>query len=69
VVCRRPEDGEWYPDICSLTHGEIGQFIGVSRETVTPILSDFRYQELLESRGSTLMISNRRALKIYAGMD
>ena len=54
---------------CSLTHGEIGQFIGVSRETVTRILSDFRYQELLESRGSTLMISNRRALKIYAGMD
>ena len=52
---------------CSLTHGEIGEFIGVSRETVTRIFSEFRYQELLESRGSTLIISNRRALEIYAG--
>jgi CRP/FNR family cyclic AMP-dependent transcriptional regulator len=54
---------------CSLTHGEIGECIGASRETVTRIMSDFRYQELLESRGSELIISNRRALEIYAGMD
>jgi CRP/FNR family transcriptional regulator, cyclic AMP receptor protein len=54
---------------CSLTHGEIGECIGASRETVTRIFSEFRYQELLESRGSTLIISNRRALEIYAGMD
>jgi CRP/FNR family transcriptional regulator len=53
---------------CSLTHGEIGEYIGASRETVTRILSDFRFQELLESRGSTLIISNRRALEIYAGI-
>ncbi|HUX45719.1 MAG TPA: Crp/Fnr family transcriptional regulator [Terracidiphilus sp.] len=54
---------------CSLTHGEIGEYIGASRETVTRIFSEFRYHELLESRGSTLIISNRRALKVYAGMD
>jgi len=53
---------------CSLTHGEIGECIGASRETVTRIFSEFRYQELLESRGSTLIISNRRALEIYAGI-
>jgi CRP/FNR family transcriptional regulator len=53
---------------CSLTHGEIGECIGASRETVTRIFSEFRYQELLESRGSTLIISNRRALEIYAGV-
>jgi CRP/FNR family transcriptional regulator, cyclic AMP receptor protein len=53
---------------CSLTHGEIGECIGASRETVTRILSEFRYQELLESRGSTLIISNQRALEIFAGI-
>lgn len=53
---------------CSLTHGEIGEYIGTSRETVTRIFSDFRLQELLESRGSTLIISNRKALEVCAGM-
>jgi CRP/FNR family transcriptional regulator len=52
--------------LCSLTHGEIGEYIGASRETVTRIFSDFKCQELLESRGSTLIISNRKALEIYA---
>lgn len=66
-------DGQWTKDgtrlFCSLTHGEIGQCIGASRETVSRILSDFRYQELLESQGSTLIISNRRALEICAGIS
>jgi CRP/FNR family transcriptional regulator len=51
---------------CSLTHGEIGEYIGASRETVTRIFSDFKCQELLESRETTLIISNRKALEIYA---
>lgn len=53
---------------CSLTHGEIGEYIGSSRETVTRILSDFKCQELLESHGTTLIIANRKALEIYAGI-
>jgi CRP/FNR family transcriptional regulator len=65
-------DGQMTEDgtriFCSLTHGEIGEFIGASRETVTRIFSDFRCQELLESRGSTLIISNRRLLEAYAGL-
>ena len=52
---------------CSLTHGEIGQYIGVGRETVSRILSDFRNRELVEQRGATLVISSLRALEIYAG--
>lgn len=55
--------------LCSLTHGEIGESIGVSRETVTRLFSDFRCRELLESRGSTLIISDRKALETYAGLD
>ena len=54
---------------CALTHTEIGECIGVSRETVTRLLSDFRCRELLESRGSTLIVSDRRALEAYAGIE
>jgi len=52
---------------CPLTHGEIGQYIGLGRETVTRILTDFRHRELVEQRGTTLVISSLRALEIYAG--
>ncbi|MGA8043566.1 MAG: Crp/Fnr family transcriptional regulator [Terracidiphilus sp.] len=54
---------------CALTHEEIGECIGVSRETVSRLLCDFRSRELLESRGSTLIISDRRALETYAGIE
>jgi len=53
---------------CAFTHGEIGEFIGASRETVTRIFSDFKFQELLKSSGSTLIISNVKALELYAGV-
>jgi CRP/FNR family transcriptional regulator, cyclic AMP receptor protein len=53
---------------CAFTHEEIGECIGVSRETVTRLFRDFRCRELLESRGSTLIISDRRALEAYAGI-
>jgi CRP-like cAMP-binding protein len=54
---------------CALTHTEIGECIGVARETVTRLFSDFKCRELLESRGSTLIISDRRALETYAGIE
>ena len=54
---------------CSFTHGEIGEFIGASRETVTRTFRDFKDREVLEARGSTLIISNRRALEVYAGIE
>ena len=52
---------------CPLTHGEIGQYIGLGRETVSRILTDFRHRELVEQRGTTLVISSLRALQLYAG--
>jgi len=51
---------------CPLTHGEIGEHIGVSRETVTRSMSDFKNMGLLEQRGTILVIRNRRALEVYA---
>jgi len=49
-----------------LTHEEIAEFIGSSRETVTRTLSDFRDKRLVTLKGSTLMIPNRAALESFA---
>ena len=48
-----------------LTHEEIAEFIGTTRETVTRTLSDFKSQHLVELHGSTLVIENRQALEDY----
>jgi CRP/FNR family transcriptional regulator len=50
-----------------LTHGEIGEFIGTSRETVTRTLSIFKSRSLIRFQGSTLTIPSRTALESYAG--
>lgn len=46
----------------TLTHEEIAQLVGSSRETVTRILGDFRKQRIAEISGSTLLVRNRVAL-------
>lgn len=46
-----------------LTHEDIAEFIGTTRETVTRTLSEFKSQHLVELEGSTLMISNRSGLE------
>jgi CRP/FNR family transcriptional regulator len=51
---------------CALTHGEIGECIGVARETVSRTLAEFKHRDLVEQRGSILFISNIRALEMYA---
>jgi len=50
----------------SLTHEEIGEFIGASRETVTRTLSIFKNRQLVAQHGCTLTIPNRMALESYA---
>jgi CRP/FNR family transcriptional regulator, cyclic AMP receptor protein len=47
----------------TLTHEEIAQMIGSSRETVTRLLADFRKKQLLQVLGSTLVIRNKAALE------
>ena len=49
-----------------LTHEEIGQLIGASRETVTRLLNDFRRKRLIEVRGETLTVRDRPALEALA---
>jgi CRP/FNR family transcriptional regulator len=48
-----------------LTQGEIGELLGISRETVTRALSQFRSHHLVVMKGSTLTIPNRAALETF----
>jgi len=51
-----------------LTHEEIAEFIGTTRETVTRTLSDFKVRHLVAIQGSTLMIPSRAALESFANI-
>jgi CRP/FNR family transcriptional regulator, cyclic AMP receptor protein len=49
-----------------VTHEEMAQRIGASRETVTRLLSDLKKKDLIRLEGSTLIIRNRTALEAMA---
>ena len=51
----------------SMTHEEIGEFIGASRETVTRTLSTFKSRRLVSFHGCMLTIPSKTALAHYAG--
>ena len=47
----------------TLTHEEIAEMIGTTRETVSRLFSDFKKKQLLQLKGSALIIRNRGALE------
>jgi len=47
----------------ALTHEEIAQMIGASRETVTRLFADFKKKNLLEVKGSSFIIKNKAGLE------
>jgi CRP/FNR family cyclic AMP-dependent transcriptional regulator len=49
----------------TLTHEEIAQMIGASRETVTRTFADFKKRQFLQVKGSTLIINDRTALESF----
>jgi CRP/FNR family transcriptional regulator, cyclic AMP receptor protein len=51
----------------ALTHEEIAQLIGTSRETVTRVLGEFRDKQIAQLRGSTLLIRNKPGLEKLIG--
>jgi CRP/FNR family transcriptional regulator, cyclic AMP receptor protein len=51
----------------SLTHEEMAQLVGTSRETVTRVLGEFRERHLAQLRGSTLLIQNKAGLEKLIG--
>lgn len=50
----------------ALTHEEIAEMIGTSRETVTRVFSDFKKKRLIQLNGSALVIRNKSALEQIA---
>ena len=51
----------------TLTHEEIAQIIGASRETVTRLFSDFKKKQFVQVKGSSLVIKNKAALEELVG--
>lgn len=47
----------------TLTHEEIAQMIGTSRETVTRLFTEFKKKQLLEVKGSTLIVRDKTGLE------
>ena len=50
----------------ALTHDEMAQLIGSSRETVSRTLSEFKRQRWIELNGATLVLRNKAALEQLA---
>jgi CRP/FNR family transcriptional regulator, cyclic AMP receptor protein len=50
----------------ALTHEEIAQMIGTSRETVTRLFGELKKRQIVHSKGSTLVIRNKAALAAIA---
>ncbi len=50
----------------AVTHEEMAQMIGTSRETVTRLLADLKKRQVVQMKGATLLIRNKAALKSLA---
>lgn len=60
------QDGDQEETVTVMTHEEIGQRIGASRETVTRLLIKLRKQQLIRLDGPTLVIRDRPGLEALA---
>ena len=57
-------NGDGYPRATlTLTHKEIGETIGASRETVTRLFASFKRQGLVEVHGATLILTDKPKLE------
>ncbi len=50
----------------ALTHDEIAQMIGTSRETVSRLFADLKKRQIAQRKGLTLLIRNKNALELLA---
>jgi CRP/FNR family cyclic AMP-dependent transcriptional regulator len=60
-------NGEPLRATLTLTHEEIAEIIGASRETVTRTFADFKRKKLLRVAGSTLVITDKPGLERVSG--
>lgn len=69
-ICWPPAHDEEQGEVrftLTLTHEEIAQMIGASRETVTRLFADFKKKQLLQIKGSTLILKNKAELESVVG--
>jgi len=59
----KPHDDGPIRAAVTLTHEEIAEIIGASRETVTRLFASFKKKQLIEVHGSTLLIKNKAGLE------
>jgi len=65
--CKNGESAKSEPRLkLRLTHEEIAQMIGTSRETVTRLFAEMKRRQIVQSKGSTLVIRNTSALREIA---
>jgi CRP/FNR family transcriptional regulator len=57
--------GDGTPFTLPLTHEEIAEHTGATRESITRTLGEFRSQGLIEKHGSTFVIADRVALQEF----
>ena len=57
------ENNGYLRAVLTLTHKDIGEMIGASRETVTRLFANFKRQALIEVHGSSLIITNKAGLE------
>jgi CRP/FNR family transcriptional regulator len=62
-AARQKQDKDSTKITLTLTHEEIAQMIGASRETVTRLFADFKKKNFLEIKGSSFVIKNKAALE------
>jgi CRP/FNR family cyclic AMP-dependent transcriptional regulator len=64
---RGSSNGEQLHTKLTLTHEEIAEIIGASRETVTRMFADFKRKKLVRVAGSTLVITDKPGLEKMSG--
>jgi len=65
--CKNGESAKAEPRLkLRLTHEEIAQMIGTSRETVTRLFAEMKRRQIVQLKGSTLLIRNTAALREIA---
>jgi CRP/FNR family cyclic AMP-dependent transcriptional regulator len=62
-AARQKQDKDSTRGTLTLTHEEIAQMIGASRETVTRLFADFKKKNLLEIKGSSFTIKDKPGLE------
>jgi CRP/FNR family transcriptional regulator, cyclic AMP receptor protein len=62
-AARQKPGGDSAKVTLALTHEEIAQMIGASRETVTRLFADFKKKKLLEVKGSSFIIKDKNGLE------